>query len=392
MLRMTHAGRESTRRVGRTSLIVVSGLVLAACSTANSGASSGPAGGPVPASVSSNLSKYSGLVTPSYGGPAFDASAAKGKTVWWVPQSTGNPFLAILGENFVAALESQGVKVTTCDGKNNPVDGNSCISQAISQKASAIQIDGPEPRTFAAPLADAKRAGIPVLSGAAVDASDPLYEGLAGQSSQTFKLSGTLLADWVTKDSGGSAHVLFITTPDVVGSTEEDKAFGEELAKVCPNCKSVVKGVTLANWATDIAPATSAGLLRDPKVNYVIPAFDPMAQFTNPAIQQAGKSVTVKVVTANGSLQQMQQLQSGNLVTMEVGEDLNALGYIEADLVLRTLTRQPALTTFPIGPVRVFDKSNIKGLTMTKDAQATGQWFTKNPSDYVDFFIKLWKG
>jgi len=372
-------------------LLAVTG-VLAGCSTASRSGSTSSDSADLPPSAAAALVKYSQYGTPSYVGAAFNASAAHGKTVWWVPNDTGNPFLAILGQNLTAALSSQGVKVTSCDGQNNPADTNGCINQAIAQHAAAIQVDGAEPKTYATQITAAKAAGIPIFSGAAVDASDPLFPGLTGQSSQAFKLLGKLMADWITKDSGGSAHVLAITVPDVAGAAAELAAFESESSTVCPKCEVTVKGITLANWATDLAPTTSAALISDPKLSYVVPMFDPMAQFTDPAIQQAGKSGSVKVVTANGSLQQMQDLKSGSVVAAEVGDDLNAQGYIEADLILRALNGQPQPASFPVAPVRVFDESNVGNLGMTESAQASGAWYTSSPGAYVKFFAKVWKG
>lgn len=381
-----------TRIPGGMIALSLAVLALSACTVPGSSTASGGDDSSVPAAVVQTLEDHSGPVTPAYAAPPFDASSAAGKTVWWVPQSTANPFLSILGQNFVAALESQGVTVMTCDGKNNPVDGNNCIDQAIAQGGAAIQVDGPEATTYTAQLEAARKAGIPVFSGAAVDAANPLVQGLTGQTSQAFRLSGTLLADWVARDSAASAHVLFLTTPDVAGSVEEEKAFSQELASVCPHCASVVKGVTLANWATDIAPVVNAELLRDHDIDYVVPAFDPMTQFAAPAIQQAGRAGTVQIATVNGSLQQMQQLRQGQLIGVEVGVDLNALGYLEADQVLRSLAGAEPLTTFPVGPVRIFDRSNAGDLDLTADKQASGAWYTEKPGAYSEFFARLWRG
>lgn len=367
-------------------------LALAACSSnaaghdpVHSGAAKNDS-----SSAAAALAKYTGPVSLKAPGPAFDASAARGKTVWWVTQLGANPFLATLGANFKQALGRAGVTVLTCDGQGNPVQYNACIQKAIAQHPAAIEVDGPEAKTYATQLAAAQAAHIPVFSGAAVDASGALYTGLAGQTSQPFELTGRLAADWIAKDSGGGAHVLFLTVPDVIGSVQEQQAFSSELARVCGGCAATVKGVTLANWATDLGPTTSAALQRDPRIDYVVPAFDPMAAFTGPAISQAGKSASVKVVTVNGSLQQMQALKAGQNVNAEIGIDMYALGYIEADQVLRVLAGQPALSN-DTAPVRVFTKADADTLTLTASAQQDGSWFV-DPTAYADMFVTLWKG
>ncbi len=164
-------------------LALGSTLAVAACSSpTDSGGSGG--GGTAPEEVTERLDAYRAKTTIEYPGEAFDSSAADGMKVWRVTMEANNPFLTALGSNFEDALAMAGVEVTTCDGESNPVNINSCISQAVAQGADAVQVDGPEPETYANALDEAAEAGIPVLSGAALDANGPLVSGLAGQSGQ----------------------------------------------------------------------------------------------------------------------------------------------------------------------------------------------------------------
>lgn len=387
-----------TRRAHVTivAALVIATLAASGCSSPSGSTAGGEAGASAPASApgasaaaGTNLAKYTAPISVTPIGAGFNAGAAKGKTVWWVTQLGANPFLASLGANLKEALGKAGVNVITCDGQGNPVAYNACIQKAVSQKAAAIQVDGPEPKTFANQIAAAKATGIPIFSGAAQDASEPLFSGLSGQSSQPFKLTGQLAADWIAQDSQGKAHILFITVPDVIGSVQEQGAFTDELASVCPNCQVSVQGVTLANWATQLQPLANAQLRTDPKINYVVPAFDPMAAFIDPAINQAGKAGSVKVVTVNGSLQQMQALKAGQNIVAEVGLDLYALGYIEADQILRVLAGQSPLDK-AYSPVRVFTKQTAATLDLTADAAQRGVWFA-DPAQYSTAFVANWK-
>jgi len=364
--------------------------LLAGCSSA-AGTPPGDdsaAGTDIDPDVLAQLDQYAAPVEITYDGEPFSIAEADGKTVWWVTFYSGNPFLAAVGASFTEALESQGVSVVSCDGKGNPVDVNACISQAAAQGADAIQVDGPEPKTYANALSAAEDAGIPVLSGAALDASSEPYDGLAGQSSQPFELTGELAADWIIRDSGGEANVLFLTVPDVIGSTQEEAAFSERITEKCPSCTVTVEGVTLANWATDLATTTSGALLKNPAIDYVVPAFDPMIQFIAPAIQQAGKSESVGVVTVNGSLQQMEDLQAGRIAA-EVGVDLNALGYVEADQVLRVITGNAPLE-LAYAPVRIFDATNVADLTIDEASRASGNWYVSSGSFSDVFTDEIW--
>ncbi|MBO9524155.1 MAG: substrate-binding domain-containing protein [Nocardioidaceae bacterium] len=386
---MSPAPRSTARAARLVSTLSVLGLtaVLAACG-AQSQADSGSTGS-VPAEVTASVTAHRGPVQASYTGSAFDVSGLRGKRVWWVTQYAGNPFLASIGRNLTEALGSVGVEVTTCDGKGNPVDAGACIRQGIAQHADAIQVDGPEPTTYGESLAAAAKAGIPVLSGAAVDVTTtPLFSGLAGQTSQPFGLTGELAADWIVQDSGGKADVLFLTAPDVVGSVSEQKAFAARLDRTCPDCSLSVKGVTLANWANDLGPTTSSELVKNPRITYVVPAFDPMTQFTDPAILQAGRN-DVKVVTVNGNLPFLQELRKGSPIKAMVGIDLDALAYLEADQLLRAMAGQPTLTKV-VAPVRIFDKTNVGDLKLDGKAADDGSWYAGSGAS-ADLFARLWK-
>jgi len=385
---MSSAPRTTAGRI--VAALSATGLTaaLAACTSPADTATSG-GGGDVPRTVTDNVAAHAGPVEASYDGPAFDVSALRGKTVWWVTQYAGNPFLASIGRNLTEALDSVGVEVTICDGKGNPVDANACIQQGIAQGADAIQVDGPEPATYAESLSAAEKAGIPVLSGAAVDVTTTdLADGLAGQTSQPFRLTGELAADWIVKDSGGKADVLFLTTPDVVGSVSEQKAFEARIDETCPSCSLTVKGVTLANWANDLGTTTSSELVKNPKITYVVPAFDPMTQFTNPAILQAGRS-DVKVVTVNGNLPFLRELAKGSSIKAMVGIDLDALAYLEADQLLRAMAGRETLSDV-VAPVRIFDASNVGDLDLDESAADDGSWYAGTGA-HADLFDGLWE-
>lgn len=369
----------------------VPALALGSCSSSDS--SEGGIEGQsedVPQEVFDRLEQYSDPQAFEYDGPAFDASIASGSVVWRIPQTSQNPFLVTVGGNFEKALATQDISVTECDGNANPADANNCINQAVSQGTDAIQVDGPKPETVSNAVQAANTAGIPLLVGAAGDASDPVPDEIAGVSSQPFVLSGELAADWIIADSDGQANVLLITTPDVEGSICQQEGFEAEMAAFCPECEVTVEGVTLGNWATDLGQTVSASLSRDPNIDYVFPVFDPMTQFTNPAIQQAGKADSVKVVTVNGNLPFMQELADpDSLIHAMIGLDLNAQGWQQADLALRALTGNPTVElVYP--PARVFTKENVADLTLDEESANNSSWYG-GAGTVDEFFEELWR-
>ncbi len=403
---------------GSSALIAggVLALLLAACGSSSSSASSSAsttsakasgssagssASGGV-AQASAELAKYSstGAVKPP--GPAFDASKASGKLVWLVEQSAANPAVSIVAKNIQTALSHESVKVLTCDAKGVSVNISSCIQQGLAQHAAAIITDGGDPESYTSGTQAANAAHVPVISALDVpvpnssDASgiDPHLTGLAANAGPPDPLSGTLAADFIVKDSNANAHVLFISSPGILGGHYEKLSFESTLKQLCPKCTVDTQAVQISNWASDLGPTVSAQLSLHPDINYVVPVFDPMAAYTDPAIVQAGKASSVKVVTVNGSLQQMTNLSQGQVVVSDVGQDLPEMGFLAADETLRLISGVPSASLVKEAQpgVRVFTSANIGTVKLTSSEFNTGAWYTGSTSALSDVFYKLWSG
>jgi ribose transport system substrate-binding protein len=106
-----------------------------------------------------------------------------------------------------------------------------------------------------------------------------------------------------------------------------------------------------------------------------------MAIFVVPAVQQSGVK-TVHVVTFNASSAVLQDIQQGTIVTADPGQDNTWIGWASIDQAMRgILGLKPAN---PIQPVRYFDKSNLRGITVTNESELFG-----SPA-FRQGFMKLW--
>lgn len=401
-----------TRRGRMTTALVLcaAAVTLAACGSngatnqaGSSGSQSGTgAGAGSVAGAQANLAPYLNAKAPSPAGAAFDASGAAGQNVEVVDLTGANPAVAAVSTSVRTALTSKGVNVQRCDAKGVSVNISSCINQGVSQAAKVIVVIGGDPKAYSEGVAAAKNAKIPVISAldfpmpsevtaSGVDASalQADVDAVSANAAPPDALSGTLAADFVIGDSNGKATVLFIASPGIVGSEYVEKAFSAEMKKRCPDCSIVSAGVALPRWASDLAPVVSSKLAQNPDINYVVPVFDPMAAYTNPAINQAGKSDAVKVVTVNGSLQQMKELASGGLIAAEVGQSFPEMGLIAADQSMRFLTNAAPLKE-AAPAVRVFTKQNIGSITIADSNFRTGEWYTGSPEALTRAYDKIW--
>lgn len=367
-------------------------VVLAACSAANS---SSAANGSARVSATSvnqakaELAQYSGSVALTAPGPSFDAAKAKGKTVMLAAYDASNPALAEADGTFTSALKQAGVKVVLCNGNSTPTGDNTCMSEAFAQRMAAIEAQGSKPSTYSAQIGRAESLHVPVFEGADADPTGtPLYQGLTANAGPPWRLVGQLMADWIVANSGGDAHILYLTIPDVDGAIQEESQFKSTLDQLCSSCTMEVRGIVVADWATDVGPATSSALLADRSINYVVPGFDPMIDFAGPTIQQVNMQNSVKIVTSGSTFTQMQELSRDQLIYADVGIDYPALGMLEADQVLRAITDSPQETALA-PPVKVFTRENIGSVTVSEAAAEAGAFFT-SPASYDGTFFKAW--
>lgn len=372
--------------IGAVSAFSALALLLAACGSASGGASRETgASHQSLARAKAELAKYSGAASLPDPGPAFAASKAAGKTVMLASYDPTNPALAAADDAFMEVMRRFGVKVDFCNGNASPTGFNACFQQAISLKMAAIEAQGGSVPTYTTYIKKADAAHIPIFEGADYDPSaTALQPGLAGNAGQPWKLIGKLMADWVLVDSKANAHVLYETIPDVDGAEQEEAAFAATLHQECSVCTVTVKGITVADWASDVAPATSSVLLANPKINYVVPGFDPMIAFAGPAVEQAGRQNSVKLLGSGSSFPEMKQLADHQLVYCDVGVDYPALGYEQADQVLRAITSAPQVKEF-VSPIKVFTRQNIGSVTVTQSAAAQGAFFSTPSALRADF-------
>jgi ribose transport system substrate-binding protein len=390
-------------RAPNSRLVRWMGLV-AACVMVAAASGAAMAGAPSPQTVAkgiahakANLAKYKGEATYPAPGPAFNASSAAGKTIEYIPIDGSIPGLVTLGGQVKVAAALAGVKVFNCDGKSSPLDWKRCVDEGVARKVGAIILESFAPELVTQSIQAADAAGIPVIDGnngdptatggAATSEPDRFVKGEDARVAFEYSIGGSLIADWVIADSKGSAHVLIMATSDVANvKTLVNKGIQGEFRTYCPNCKVTRIDTPIAQWATGLGPATQAALARDPSINYVIPVYDGMSTFVDQGIK-AGQANTVKVATYNGDLGPMQQEAAHRLIYVNVGTHLPYEGWAYVDQALRLMTGHPPVKNEFV-PLRVFDRNNIKGLTLTPAGEASGLWY--GSASYKKQFPRLW--
>ena len=338
----------------------------------------------VPAEIANRVKAYKAVPTFVQPGPAIDASKARGKTIFIIPESSSIPFINTIDESIKRVAKLVGVKTTEYTNQAQPSQWAAGVNQAIAAKPDLIMLQGaPDPRVLQPQLAAAKKAGIPVLVTHFFEESDPLPPNVTALVRVQFNQAARLEADYTIVDSGGKANVLIVTSNEVPIAKGMLAAMKQEFAKCGSGCKYTIVNVPIPDWATKIQSEVQSALLRVPGINYVIPFVDGMAQFTAAGITAAGKTGKVKISTFNGTPFALKMIQDGNIVAMDAGENLDWLGWADMDQALRILVGAKPVQSEHT-PLRIFDKSNV-GQAGTPPKDSTGYG-----NAYVAKYKALW--
>jgi ribose transport system substrate-binding protein len=369
-------------------------LGIAAClasASCGSGASSQSSGG----ASSANVAKAQQLVKQAEApltswqpaGQPFDASKARGKSMWFISASLSIPFEQYMVEGMKEGAATVGASVVGFDAKSSVAEATRGIEQAVQAKAGVIFVDGFPPSLFAPAIAQAKQAGIPVLTANSQEAGPvlPGYpDGVVGSATHSFATPGKIEADWIVADSKGNANIIYLRSSDVPVITDAEKdSFVNELKQLCSSCKVQVVDVPTSQWS-NLTPKTASLIRANPSVNYYVPDFDGEVIFMVPGVTSANAQSKVKIVSFNATPSVMQNLKQQYVVAAETGGPNLLQGWAFADEGLRVLSGQKPLDDLNI-PTRLFDASNINTIDLS---QQESQWY--GPLDYQNKYKKQW--
>lgn len=322
-------------------------------------------------------------------GPAFDGTAARGKSVWLITQLATIPFNNTVIQGFSEAAKAAGVKVTVVDGKGQVSEFGRAVSQAIAQDADAIVLFGIPSALVSAQLNRPEAAGVKVITASTHDPGPPLPgepKNVVAEATHCFSCAGRMMAHYFVADSQGRGEGLVITASDVGGiSVKETQGITSETKRLCPGCKLKLVDFPSAQWTT-ITARFPAILRANPNATYVLPLYDGMATFLMPAIRQAGAANRVKIVTFNGTKSVLQSLKRGDIVAADVGQAATQEGWGVFDQTLRALSgAKPVKDIFV--PERLFTRANIGSINL--NASEDTSWYTK--SNFRVAYKNLWR-
>ena len=342
------------------------------------------------AGARTEIDAFSGIPKFEPPGPGFDANRKlRGKTIFEIPITSEVPFVAAVERGMRQAVAMVGARLVVYPNQGQPAQWAQGISAAIAQRVDAIALLAQDPALLGPQIAQAEKAGIPVIvlrttgegERCPADPNGKLYGTTCVPG--PFEQAGRLEADWVIQATNGTAHVLVITSNDARSTAPLMRGLRSEFGRRCPPCKTTTVDVPIPDWASRIRSEVQSALVRDPKIDYVIPIYDSMSQFVVPAIRAAHADGRVRIAAFNGTPFVLKLMQDGNIVAMDAGENLAWLGWAAMDQTFRVIAgEQPVKSEHT--PLRVFDLRNVA------DAGRPPRFDAGYGTAYVSGYRKLW--
>jgi ribose transport system substrate-binding protein len=377
-------------RPGVVAALLVTFMGLAACGGGSSddvaaGTDGGSSGSTDVASLQKVIDQYTAEPTFTAPGPSIEPAKVSGKTVFNIPDSSGNPFATAVAKSEAAAAKLLGINFINCTNQGQVTQWVTCYNQAIQRKVDVINdFGGADPRQLGPQISAAQKAGIEVV-GHNVYGFSQKPVGLKYSVPTPYEKAGELMGTWVAMDTKREANVLVITSNEVLATEPIVDNIKSVFDKECPDCKITMVNVPVKDWSTKIQSEVQSAMVRDPKLNYVIPIYDSMTQFVVPAITTAGKTDQVHVATFNGTPFVLKYMQEGDVVRMVVGESLDWIGYAFMDTDARLLAGMGLPEIFDAKiPLRIFTKDNVD------DAGSPPAVSTGYGDSYISGYKTLW--
>ncbi|EDY22150.1 periplasmic binding protein/LacI transcriptional regulator [Chthoniobacter flavus Ellin428] len=241
--------------------------------------------------------------------PAPDTAGAAGSRFFAVSfQTLNNPFFVDLNDGLKQVIDEHGDRLVTLDAQFSSLKQKNDLSDVIEQKPAAIFLNPVNWESVRATLIAARNAKIPVI---VVDAPVPDADLVLAQVASDNVAAGRLAAQ-ALGDARPQAKVAILQYSVNKACVDRVAGFTDVLAKSFPGATIIarqdVKGTSEAT-----RPVMRDLLGRFPDLDAVFPINDPGAIGCVSAIDAAGRSGKVLVVTVDGSREAAQFILNGGI-------------------------------------------------------------------------------
>jgi ribose transport system substrate-binding protein len=225
-----------------------------------------------------------------------------------------NPFFRDLGDAIKRKAEEHGYQVVVTAGDFDIGKQQNQISDFIVQDVAAIVITPVDSKSIGTSIAEANKAGIPVFTADIATTAEgvKVVSHIATDNYQAGRMAGKVLVEAL----GGSGTVGVIDHPIVESVILRTQGFLDELEE--QRAKSGINIRVVARLPGGGVKDTGFKVAQDmlqahPDLNGIFAINDPSALGAVAAIENAGKSGTVRVVSIDGLPEGRQAIKDGQI-------------------------------------------------------------------------------
>jgi ribose transport system substrate-binding protein len=389
------------RRLGRTvtagmttaAALLVSFAGVSGASVAHKAAPAAAKGDLTAAQVATLTSTLAKATKPSRfiaAGPAFSAKSLKGKVLFFAQDSTANNQF---GASFLGGVENAaaaaGLVFQQGNGDGSIAQTDAIIENAVNQKVGVILTSDILDSTIGPGLEAAKAAGIPVIESFIGDPHAPTAQeksfGIFADATYCYSCTGKLAADYEILKKGGKFDSIVQQTPGSPPSDAAALGWTESVKEYCPKtCKISDDNFTLGSNYIQQFQSGDQVAAQNPAVNVMWDVYDFQMGYALPELQAAGASSRIDLLSENADLAQMQEMDQGTSVKVDVGNPVAWDGWAAVDEALRALKGLKAVANEDT-PVRLFDVANVKTIDLSLNP---ADWY--GSATYGNDYEKLW--
>lgn len=299
-----------TRRFGAVATAaLLSGLLLAACSSSDDSGDTTSGSGQVSQEVKDNVAKYAEQPTSIIPTEALSKKPEKKSVAFIV---CADPTCSILDGFLKEAVSNFGWDYKSINAP--ATDFGSAVQQAIDSGVDYIAGTGSDAATFKSAYDAMQKAGIPYFSCYASDAPEGKANNLYSDCYDLTAITSytKAMSSWIINDSQGSANVAVVNIPEFPTLAAQVTDVKKHLADLCDSCKSTSLDVSIDDLAAGGAPNAIVSFLQsNPDVNYLYLAFGNFETGLGQALKAAGLDTKVKVVGVQPQQPQVQSIVKG---------------------------------------------------------------------------------
>jgi ribose transport system substrate-binding protein len=318
----------------------------------------------------------------SWPGPTSSPKLEGNKLVYGIPCSKVAEGCQFIVDGVEEATKAVGWQFKSVNPEGSPDKSNEAIRQAIADDADAIVMVAIDPKVVSGPLAEAKKANIPVILVAGGHETEQDFLAKHGVFTDVSLGSigqGELLAAFTAVHSKGKAKLAMFNTPEFPTIVQRYDSYKDTLAK-CTECEVVADtNFAATEIGTTLGSKYQSTLQANPEADYAWVGLDAAAGVMVAAAQQSGAS-KVNLVSFDGNRQNIEFVADGTqLVT--IGSPLHWAGWAALDNANRAMSGEE-----PVGddgiPWRLITQENAdpyKGIGFQGDI------------DYQAKYRELWE-